>query len=689
MRSMRGTVAYAAAVGAAVFMLFAIPGGWATLAVGQAPVHIDPDFTLPFRGMLAGLAVGMVCAGVLRARSTVLLATGIAAISGPLLHALLPGPVVGGDTFSLGYWAVSLAGAALGAVVARELGVRSDARIAAGAFMAVLIVGFLWASGFVGGPARQVHDAAAARLETDLAADYYQFDGIAYLNTARLMSEGVPYYEAIRASLDKLGDVQSGAHAPETSPLTVREPFVFLLWAALGAGSVSGVWAVSGLLAVIAMCAAYSLAVRFVDRPVALISAVLLSTYFCGICSSLYFSFPVVYAGVAVLVSMWLGSRQRWLGSAVALVIAVAFREFALVFWPAWIAGWWAFGKHREHALAGLVALLGVWAPVLLHAAAIGSSAAPVDLGRWFNGGFDRLLDSLRFSGTMWLTGRATQIAAVVAALVGTLRLRPVWRRWMVGGGLCSAVVMLGVISGGRYSFYWGAIALPLALASAPIVIARWVPSRAYARELALEQRVGFVRVVIGVRDAEGWVADLLRGACEALDRTGVPYAMAVVDAGSVDGTVAAVRATGLKVRVVELGDMALADALTRGARAARGKASGTDPIILMDGVRVRDARQIERMVLRWRRGTDVVTAGGVGGVFDAPLSVGLEFVASLRPRILMPVEGVRSYRPPMLLATAATLRDDDGAILSQAMRDPLAFAGLCADATVHECTLR
>lgn len=170
-----------------------------------------------------------------------------------------------------------------------------------------------------------------------------------------------------------------------------------------------------------------------------------------------------------------------------------------------------------------------------------------------------------------------------------------------------------------------------------------------FVADAALRQQTVYI-VLPAYNEAEA-LPPLLCAIYETFDRTGIDYAVIVVDDGSRDETARVAREASfhMPVVLVEHGvNQGLAAAIRTGFRAAVAQSAADDVIVLMDADNTHPPALIHRMLESVREGRDVVIASRYqpgSRVVGVPwhrnlLSLGARGLF----RIAFPIKGVRDY---------------------------------------------
>lgn len=446
------------AAAAVAFLLFpAVPGDTPALLQGFLA-----------RGLVAGTAAGLLARRGLQPSAAALLA---AAAVGIGLVLLAPR----GTSAGFAALAAPVLLAALSALGTTALCRSGRTELAVGLALAAVVGAFFWQAGVIPGPAAERVAPTLRYASEEPANGSYYFDGQFYLKTYWLVRGGEGYYQAFT-------DAWRGYRVKGQPPgkLNHRQPWLTWLWLALPGPPGLAVWYGFVGVAVLAMLAAFYLASAFVDPAVALLAPIGVGAYYTWPALGLWFPFSEYWASAAAILAVALVVRRRWLPGAVAVVVAIAFRELMVFLIPAFAVAWWLYPQRRREVPALLVATV---LPVALYAAHLAAAPAgrPADPTVWLRGGFGPLLAALRFSADFVPFGAWVLPVVPLVAVLGALALRPGWRAAFLGGAVGTAAFGLFAFSAGVNGAYWGAILQPLALAAAPLALARVLPARAAA----------------------------------------------------------------------------------------------------------------------------------------------------------------------------------------------------------------
>jgi len=328
-----------------------------------------------------------------------------------------------------------------------------------------------------------------AWLDTPPAAGKTPGDRDYFLNFFYQTHAGVPYYDAVIATYraDALGEYRLPNGIPG-----YRLPTLFALWQLLPAQGSALVPAFL-LFATLAVVSAYAIGTQLAQRGAGVLSALLVAAAYLNISTSSFVLFVDGWAMAITLTGMALliGALQRrstplmWAALAVML-LAASMREILL--YPILLGTASVVLLPRAQwlrAAAPWLVALGLFA--LLYAAHVWAIDGRVDkagsVGFWLNGGPAHLLATLRFfdqlmGGAPWFIP-----LLVVSGLVGAALVMRTQRQ--LGGLLLTCVLVPHIAfllfgSAGRDLItgavpgYWSMLVHPLALALAPVALAKW-----------------------------------------------------------------------------------------------------------------------------------------------------------------------------------------------------------------------
>ncbi len=445
-------------------------------ALGALALLLAGALPMPGAWAVRALACGLVVGLSVRSIREILPAAGLSAVAGVLamaVFALSPGArkLVAPQVPDM------LAVVVVCAVVAVVVGwACSRGRLRAVVLVAlVVIVGLqLYQTGMVPGTPRDLTVATRARVSTEPQAEVYRFDGDLFIKIDYLVAQGVPYYQAFLRAFDQ--DARLQGQPPGL--LNIRQRWLFEFWNILpGPPGLRVLWGFN-VLAVATMLAGYGVARRFVEPAAAIIAPIAIGGYLLMPALTLWFPLSEYWAGMVAVFFLYAMVTERWTWGAVLVVVAFAFRELMLFLVPVYVV-WWLVSSRRREAVGGLaVAILGPVVLLGLHAlwSPVGGQSAE-GVSRWFQGGAQRLIDALQFSGD--LVGASDRIYLIVPllALAGAFATRAVWTKALLCAAVAVPVIALTVFSGGVWGYYWGAIAMPMLLALVPLVAGVVVPS--------------------------------------------------------------------------------------------------------------------------------------------------------------------------------------------------------------------
>jgi hypothetical protein len=424
------------------------------------------------RAVLAGLVAGLAATGGMRAAIT-------CAAAGAVLGGLALVPLLAGEPPWL--WLVAGVTTAMGAAASSRWARAQASRPLAAALALAAVTGcHVWTLGLAGGPyaaSLQERERVYAR---PVEPERYAFDGEIYLRTEALMKQGAPFYAAFQRAWRE--DSRFDGSIP--SAWSFREPALFYLWRILPGSTGVALLGWFTVFTVLAAIAGWFLAATFVDDGIALLAPIAMLSYFAFfvLASLSWFSFAEVWAAGAVVLALALLLRRRWLASAFALVAAVAIRELAFLFVPAWVVAWGLSRGQRGRAIGLGVAVVGSLTPLIAHMLMAPASHGAGSLATWLHStGLPRLLRALRHGTEFIPYGAPVGPLAAVAALGGALALLERRERWTLATALILPLTFMTCVSAGAYDYYWGAILVPLLLATTPLALARVLPAAARA----------------------------------------------------------------------------------------------------------------------------------------------------------------------------------------------------------------
>lgn len=443
------------------------------VAIPEFPGSVAGSLIL--RGLAAGLSVGLLAkreeAGFATASAAIgALVAGIVMLGMPALGAPAAGVFLS-VMLSAVAWPVAyyLPSAPKWAWVAPAI---------AAVFLAIC---FLWSAGLVSGPQSPAYVVQRSDLANTPGPEEYGFDGWIYLKTVNYLREGRPYYQAFQRAWTE----DNRLDGKIASPMGFREPLLFQLWRLAPGSSVGqGVHTLFLLAGVIAVLLGWWTIRPLVGEGVALLGGLaVVPLYTFGALAGLWFTMSEIWAAVAVLGALALLVRKQYLWSALLLLLAVAVREIAVVFVPAWAVAWMLCDTKKQWIPGAAVAGPAAVAVVLVHwfrAPATGSAGAGV--AAWLQStGVQRLVEAIGFGGL--LPGeKVFTTFAILLAIVGCALLKDSWFRWTMLTAIVVPVLFLTSFSSGPYDYYWGMLVTPSVMALMPLVFSRLFPGPALSQ---------------------------------------------------------------------------------------------------------------------------------------------------------------------------------------------------------------
>lgn len=609
-----------------------------------------------FRGVIAGLIVGLSARG-LREMPWCL---GIAA-SIPLLSGVIASSKVGGPPLSLDTLSILMAIAASVSVCFFLAWMRLvGSGVAASSIAVVIVVGiFLYCVGFFPGEVQTSTAGLRRSLAIEPVAEHYDYDGWIFLRTEFLMEKGVPYYPAyIKAwSEDK--------RLSGTPPVlfNIRQRWLFELWKALPGAPGIKVWQWFLVMTLATMLAGYGLARRFVEPFAALLAPILIAGYFTMPAVTERFPLTEFWAGCVGVWFLYEMVHERWTAAAFVLAFAFALRELMLFLVPVYVA-WWLFSGRKREGLPGLVIVIAgptllfwmhsLWSPV-----GTGGSSG---LDSWLQGSPARLKEVITFSAQHAIKGSLLYLVVPMLALVAALATRAAWTRVLLGSAAIVPLLSLSIFSNGEFGVYWGAIMMPLLMAISPIAAGLVAP-----RSLAVldsppkaRPRKGMVRVVLDARGADPQplsAAEALRSALRGRESS-----LSVLHSENGDlpaGEVSRLRSLGVSLVQAQAGS-AIAGCIAEALK----ESSAEDAILLADASIGIDACTFEAMVNAFDEGADVVVGSRLvaGSRLSSSLprrvldALGTRAISAVLRRIY-PMPGLRDYSGTAVLYSASALK--------------------------------
>ncbi len=440
------------------YLVFPAARGWISSIV----------LTVPVRAVLAGLIAGV---ALRSSRWQMAVASAVlASILGAASLLAIPGVVGARNAILLTAGVVIAAVSAAGVRLAAN---RLRPRTTAALSLCAIVVFFGVATGVVPSPAADRLHQMRASLGQSHASDV-DYDGDLYLLTYEYMKSGTSFYPAFAEGLERRGF----GSAP-SSPFSIREPW---MWRAVAALPGASGLAFLGWFMVFAggvSMSAWFFASTFLDPGASLLAPILVLSYYSAFTfGSTEFAFPDLWSAGLVLVALTLLVRERWLASVLMLIAAIAFRELAVVFIPAWIIAWtYASGARRDRLPTLVVLGVGPIAVTGLHVVSARphlASDPQTGAAVWFVlGGLPRLIDVLTYGTGMMMVPSWLWPASLACALAGSLMIRSRWQRYSLVATFVAASGFL-VLFGD--SAYWGPLLQLPMLAGVSLVFLPLLP---------------------------------------------------------------------------------------------------------------------------------------------------------------------------------------------------------------------
>ena len=346
---------------------------------------------------------------------------------------------------------------------------------------AALTVCVTWSLGLAGGPLQPSYQAARARAAIVPQPEQYRFDAEIFIKTVDYMRTGLPYYAAFQRAWQE----DARLSGPVPGAFNYREPLLFELWRFFP-GSPGGVAILNSfiLLAWSGVILTWLLARRFVADGVAMLAGLMMApVYTVAAFATNTFSFAEIWAAVIVVGALCLLVRRRFLAAAIILTLAVAVRELAVIYIPAWIIAWWFAGERRKWAPGLAVAILGPVAALATHVALAPAGGASVGgtLGQYFHStGIPRLLTAIKYGALYMLADWLVPLTAI-ASIAGAALTKEAWLRWTLLAVAIIPLLFLLVVSKTEFDYYWGYLVQPAMVALGALVFMPVLPSREVA----------------------------------------------------------------------------------------------------------------------------------------------------------------------------------------------------------------
>lgn len=318
-----------------------------------------------------------------------------------------------------------------------------------------------------------------AMVSLEPPAEQYSFDGFYYLKMFYLMEQGYGFYDAQATAYDQ--DARKVGVPPEGA-MGWRLPTVFLLWKLLLKPEARGIIQLFVLGATLALVSAFLFAGRFLDPALALLSSILLAPYFLYGAVTMWFPFPEywgsffgIYA-VALFVNrdafLWYPEKLLGISVSTLAFLAASIREHMLYIV---LAGLLACGFAKR------VRSLWIWIPPIvgfavlyighyLEAGRYYDAGALVGFSPWWLHGGIRWIREVTSFGLAFYPRRSFYpFAILVFAAIGAQLVSDRQIRLFLTLILAIPLVTFAFF-GRQWSEYWGAVFMPLAFMSAPLI---------------------------------------------------------------------------------------------------------------------------------------------------------------------------------------------------------------------------
>jgi hypothetical protein len=319
----------------------------------------------------------------------------------------------------------------------------SRARAALVAVVLLSLMGWLLEGARAAAQAPHTATAARARGESDVAL---------YQAIVARVRAGEPYYDAVGAEM-------RARHYPLRPVFNWRQPTYAWLLAALPSSWLASVLLVGVALAVVLLFRRWLVATPF--SRYALVATALMAVTMAGAFVPTFVFLQESWAGFLVALSVISFALDRWRLGVAASLLALAFRELALL--PCAVGLALAVRDRRGRELAAWVAGLAAWALLFSwHLAEVTRHTRPDDLARgWLAlGGASFLLETCKWNSLL-VALPAWAIAVLLPFVLlglGGFREPAATRAALIVFGYLAAFTVVGR----PFNEYWGAIYAPL-----------------------------------------------------------------------------------------------------------------------------------------------------------------------------------------------------------------------------------
>ncbi|MBI4733680.1 MAG: hypothetical protein HY779_02505 [Rubrobacteridae bacterium] len=306
--------------------------------------------------------------------------------------------------------------------------------------------------------------------------EHYEFDGSIYLKTFYLMNQGMGYYEAMGQAyvLDARFDQKPG------QILAYRFPTIFYLWHTFLPGEGIFILYAFVLLALISLACSDLIAVKFIAPPAAFLSPVLLSAYLVSGATRTWFLFAELWASLIALIALTVlltpcKSRSHNVYACVvstSLILTASIIREQLVMIPFIIAISGLITKYKKNLAVWLVPIAGFITAFIVHYIIVKPlmDKSSINPSIWINlmPDFGYLLEIITFNCDLYELSSIIGVIAVIAAVIGSLKIENSRLRIMLAGIIVLPVVVFTFVRSGEY---WGALLMPFAFSLAPLAL--------------------------------------------------------------------------------------------------------------------------------------------------------------------------------------------------------------------------
>jgi hypothetical protein len=327
----------------------------------------------------------------------------------------------------------------------------------------VLLLATTWAYG-VWGPLAKPQALHVSELNAEVPLGAYDFDGDLYMRFVQEVERGRGFYVV---ALETVGSDPRRSEGI-TSAFNVRQPERVWMFALLPGPPAALLWWFMAFWCVV-VGAGFLAARDYGGAGAGVAVGALLTMYgFPAVwLPPQWFVFPEFWAGGLLAISFYLLWRRRPWPALALLLVAVSFREFAVLLIPAYLAWWWWCRPPRPGWAFPAMTALGPVVILAAHLAAVPplSGGTSVGISAWLHGSFAQFMEAVSFHWAAGIPGlQVTGIALPVLAVLGAalMRSKALAASLALAVAVPCAFLLLFGAGNDTTPNYWGAFIAPL-----------------------------------------------------------------------------------------------------------------------------------------------------------------------------------------------------------------------------------